>query len=523
MISENNGDRTVYARTIANPSEKRGGNFTFASLPGQNTRFLNLLNITSAHNNTCVRAVASNGGGVDFSEITFITVQVDPVSSNSIISDGTNNDGGDGVTIIDGDGNDTGPLVGGIVAILVFCCCLFILLLIIFIIIVLILVRRRTMGDSMYRKLIEPDYELLLFDGKADSMDISVKKHAKLLKFEKLLVSHHAELLHAIIRNASDMDFRETTEAIGFIMLANNCGVEVITDTIREEIKSNGDENASAQIFRFDSNSMRLYSFFARMVGLQHIWITLAGPVNELLSLAKDRQDEDDLETGSSSESILQMHSIEVDPRKMADAADSEINTLELWLIAQKLFRRVVQNAKKTPRQIVQIMAESQTILGANEYDDEATHSAMGNFFWLRYMCPSLVAPHLFGLTEEPPNAKAQRQLVLLVKVLQNLANGSLPGKKEEYMQRLNGFITTNREPLEALYGTLLENVEDLPDQTYSVPDDVRLNAVALLHAHVYSNREEIEDDLQTSAVLKRLQTVMKALGKPSRKRKQQV
>ena len=32
----------------------------------------------------------------------------------------------------------------------------------------------------------------------------------------------------------------------------------------------------------------------------------------------------------------------------------------------------------------------------------------------------------------------AQRQLILVTKVLQNLANDTLPGKKEGYMERLN-------------------------------------------------------------------------------------
>ena len=50
----------------------------------------------------------------------------------------------------------------------------------------------------------------------------------------------------------------------------------------------------------------------------------------------------------------------------------------------------------------------------------------------------------------------AQRQLILIAKVMQNLANDTLPSKKEGYMERLNEFITSNQERLRAFYADLI-------------------------------------------------------------------
>jgi hypothetical protein len=99
----------------------------------------------------------------------------------------------------------------------------------------------------------------------------------------------------------------------------------------------------------------------------------------------------------------------------------------------------------------------------AEKFSDEAVFRAMGGFFFLRLICPALLAPQLHGLLDEPPHRvpppplatvssvvrlsllfltgrtcwrcvgeqMAQRQLILVTKVLQNLANDTLPGAKE--------------------------------------------------------------------------------------------
>ena len=94
----------------------------------------------------------------------------------------------------------------------------------------------------------------------------------------------------------------------------------------------------------------------------------------------------------------------------------------------------------------------------AEKFSDEAVFRAMGGFFFLRLICPALLAPQFHGLLDEPPHPvhstssccastllltrlvwfvlpdgeqMAQRQLILVTKVLQNLANDTLPGAKE--------------------------------------------------------------------------------------------
>jgi len=56
----------------------------------------------------------------------------------------------------------------------------------------------------------------------------------------------------------------------------------------------------------------------------------------------------------------------------------------------------------------------------------------------------------------DPPTSTAQRQYILVGKVLQNLSNNTLPGAKEEYMSKLSEFITNNQDELQRFYDDLL-------------------------------------------------------------------
>jgi len=98
----------------------------------------------------------------------------------------------------------------------------------------------------------------------------------------------------------------------------------------------------------------------------------------------------------------------------------------------------------------------------------------VGFFFFLRFLCPCIVTPFNHGLTEgtrarqnvmpnlifvtppfvELPSINACRALLLVSKVLQNLANMT-HFEKEEYMVKVNNFIAANQARILALFGDL--------------------------------------------------------------------
>lgn len=74
----------------------------------------------------------------------------------------------------------------------------------------------------------------------------------------------------------------------------------------------------------------------------------------------------------------------------------------------------------------------------------EAKYTAVGAFIFLRFFCPAIVAPEVEGLVTTTPSKEMRRGLLLIAKVIQNLANNVLFGAKEPYMFSLNDFLTQN-------------------------------------------------------------------------------
>eukprot|EP01113_Clastostelium_recurvatum_P032334 TRINITY_DN413_c1_g1_i6.p1 TRINITY_DN413_c1_g1~~TRINITY_DN413_c1_g1_i6.p1 ORF type:complete len:1287 (-),score=491.71 TRINITY_DN413_c1_g1_i6:955-4473(-) len=83
----------------------------------------------------------------------------------------------------------------------------------------------------------------------------------------------------------------------------------------------------------------------------------------------------------------------------------------------------------------------------------------VGGFIFLRYLVPGIVTPEAHGLVTHVGTG-ARRNLVLIAKVLQNLANGCLFSKKEPFMLSMNSFISDHMAAIHE-YFIMLCNVGD--------------------------------------------------------------
>lgn len=437
-------------------------------------------------NNQTISCLVSSTGGVAWSaRYTVNLVAATPSASPVTISGGSSTD----IAAI------VGGAVGGAVG-------LFFLLLVVLVVLALVVAKRK--GHSQ-RKLRQPDYIALAYGDLNGGDSFPKRKAEHLARLEQLLLEENGRLAHAVLAATSVNDAEKLCKALMVVFEAHHLGFELLEVRITEEVAAASDEGT---LFRANSLAAKLFACYVRLVALPYLFFTLVTSVNSLNDNAKESfgeeasagalskrmrykvdklDDEDDSDSGTSLDVFSVASSMEIDPHKMGDASDSAINTLELWLAAQKLFKCIINSERLMPTQIKHILMHIDAEVG-ERFSAQEQFRALGGFLFLRMVCPALMAPQVFGLLDSPPHPVAQRQFILVSKVLQNLANDTLPGAKEAYMEQLDSFIITNKASLEQFYQKLVSGAQRGKAVMTQVPVKAKQRSLAVVHQWLEAN-----------------------------------
>jgi len=105
--------------------------------------------------------------------------------------------------------------------------------------------------------------------------------------------------------------------------------------------------------------------------------------------------------------------------------------------------------------------------------DEIARYRAVGGFIFLRFFCPALISPKNYDLIDEQPDTDFARDLTLIAKTVQNIANLiEFSSVKEPFMEPINTFVTSHFDFMKQLLDeicTPLEKPIDSPPPTYTL------------------------------------------------------
>lgn len=153
-------------------------------------------------------------------------------------------------------------------------------------------------------------------------------------------------------------------------------------------------------------------------------------------------------------EKILEINSLntdcEVDPSRISQGEDISKNWSRLMSFTTDIWESIAESVNECPPEMRQIFKYIRAV-AEDRYGDflrTVTYTSVSGFLFLRFFCPALLNPKLFGLLPDAPQPKAQRTLTLIAKSLQALANLSTFGQKEEWMAPMNKFLIGHRQAL---------------------------------------------------------------------------
>ncbi|KAK9361704.1 hypothetical protein V1504DRAFT_420520 [Lipomyces starkeyi] len=136
----------------------------------------------------------------------------------------------------------------------------------------------------------------------------------------------------------------------------------------------------------------------------------------------------------------------EVDPTKLAnpETVDEHWAKLNAYMIS--IWDKIRHSARQCPPGLRRIFHNIRLYIENRfgEFLMAAWYSGVSGFLFLRFFCPAVLSPKLFGLIQDHPPARTQRTLTLLAKGLQGLANRTQFGTKEPWMEPMNKFLNSH-------------------------------------------------------------------------------
>lgn len=152
----------------------------------------------------------------------------------------------------------------------------------------------------------------------------------------------------------------------------------------------------STDIFRRNSTLTRLLSNFAKDYGLEYLSVTLKPFIDELVQ-----------------------NEVFFEVEKAGDIENADVFMTYL----KKLVDAICDSVDQVPGSFEFICAEIYKCVKV-KFEDAAL-VAVGSFIFLRFFCPAIISPFTFFHVDNI-SPKVKRLLMQLVKVIQNMANGSL-------------------------------------------------------------------------------------------------
>ncbi|CAO1602976.1 GTPase activating factor [Xanthoria calcicola] len=147
----------------------------------------------------------------------------------------------------------------------------------------------------------------------------------------------------------------------------------------------------------------------------------------------------------------------EVDPNRVRDPDDLQSNWKSLSQLIESVWSSIYVSALRCPPELRMIFRHI-AACAEDRYGDflrTITYSSVSGFLFLRFFCPALLNPHLFGLLKDHPRPQAQRTLTLISKTLNTLANLGTFGSKEPWMEPMNGFLNSHRQEFKTFVDTI--------------------------------------------------------------------
>ncbi|XP_063221252.1 neurofibromin isoform X4 [Bacillus rossius redtenbacheri] len=217
--------------------------------------------------------------------------------------------------------------------------------------------------------------------------------------------------------------------------------------------------------------------------------------------------------------------SFEVDPARLDPTEDIDTNQNNLIALTEKVFDAIISSAEKFPPQLRSMCHCLYQVLSKRfPQFPQNNIGAVGTVIFLRFINPAIVSPQEMGIVSKVVPSTVKRGLMLMSKILQNIAN-HVEFSKEQHMLPFNDFLRAHFEIGRRFFIQIASDCETVDQASHSMSFISDANVLAL-HRLLWNHQERIGDYLSSSrdhkAVGRRpfdkMATLLAYLGPPEHK-----
>ncbi|XP_077426573.1 disabled homolog 2-interacting protein [Vanacampus margaritifer] len=291
---------------------------------------------------------------------------------------------------------------------------------------------------------------------KARFQNLQVLPMEKYKEFAEYVTVNYAEMCKSLEPLLNVKGREELAGALVHVLQSIGKAKEFLVDLGTAEIERLGDKEAL--IFRENTLATKAIDEYMKLVGQKYLIDTLGDFIIRLYV------------TG---------YNCEVDPRK-CHASELSNNQRHLRQVCDEVVRKIIDLHGHFPEELNKIFS-SWTELCEDQGKPEIGQRLISASLFLRFLCPAVLSPSLFGLTQPYPEPNTLRTLTLTAKVIQNLANFTLFGEKEEYMLFMNDFLQQYWDRMRGFLQTVSNPYTEAPMSSFDGYVDLPLR-LAVLH-----------------------------------------
>ncbi|KAH3758526.1 GTPase activation, GAP [Pelomyxa schiedti] len=268
------------------------------------------------------------------------------------------------------------------------------------------------------------------------------------------------------------------------LLESTGCTTPFLAHTITTEIQ---ETSSAPTLFRSNCVATRLVSQYFKLRGaaylkhcLSHIISTLQSEPSLEVDIVKLQQASNanvSSTPGSGDQSFWE-----------SKAKDNAIRVVQL---SQRLFDHICNSVDQCPMNFRVLFAHAKQ--QAQHKFPAAASLVVGGFVFLRFLCPAIVAPEAHGLLSGSMSQTMRRNLVLVSKLLQTLANGVTEGLVSH--PAFTAFLTINCEACSSFYTNLTSvAIDTTPTATSVTPYALMTDDLTYIFTKVFQNIEIFND-----------------------------